>query len=368
MIKVCHLTSAHDSSDVRIFHKECTFLAKEYDLEVYFIAPGESRSENNVTVIGIGEKPGSRLKRMFSFTKKVYEAALKVDADVYHFHDPELLGTGLKLKRLGKKVVFDSHEYTVEQIKIKTYIPKLARNIIAAVFNAYESYVCRKIDAVIFPCGINGRHPFEGRAQRTLYVDNFPVLEEFTVTEKKAKRYDVCCIGSLDEPRGITQLLEGVNLAGCNLALGGNFPSEDYYNALKERGLMENVDYRGFCDRKTVVEIYSDSKIGASTILPLGQYTMGDNMPTKVYEFMAMGIPVIISDFRYPNEVLEQYKFGVTVDTTDPESISSAVRMLLADDELRNAMGKEGRRAVEEVFNWETEIRKIVNLYKEIVE
>ena len=69
MIKVCHLTSAHDSSDVRIFHKECAFLAKEEDLDVYLVAPGESRSEKNVTVIGIGEKPGSRLKRMFTFTK-----------------------------------------------------------------------------------------------------------------------------------------------------------------------------------------------------------------------------------------------------------------------------------------------------------
>lgn len=366
MIKVCHLTSAHDSSDVRIFHKECAFLAREEDLDVYLVAPGESRSEKNVTVIGVGEKPGSRIKRMFTFTKKVYEAAVNVDADVYHFHDPELLGTGLKLKRLGKKVVFDSHEYTVEQIKIKTYIPKLARNIIAKVFHMYESSVCRKIDAVIFPCGINGKHPFEGRAQRTLYIDNFPILEEFSVTAKEDRKYDVCHIGSLDAPRGIPQLLEAVKIAGCNLALGGNFPTEEYHKDLAERGLLENVDYRGFCNRQTVVEIYSDSKVGASTILPLGQYTMGDNMPTKVYEFMAMGIPVIISNFRYPTQLLKEYEFGIAIDPEDPESIAAGISTLLGDDELRERMGREGRRAVEEVFNWESEIRKIVSLYKEI--
>lgn len=367
MIKVCHLTSAHDSSDVRIFHKECAFLAKEEDLDVYLVAPGESRSEKNVTVIGIGEKPGSRLKRMFTFTKKVYEAAVKVDADVYHFHDPELLGTGLKLKRLGKKVVFDSHEYTVEQIKIKTYIPKLARNIIAKVFHTYESSVCRKIDAVIFPCGINGRHPFEGRAQRTIYVDNFPVLDEFSVSLKKDRKYDVCHIGSLDAPRGIFQLLQAVHIADCTLALGGRFPSDEYYNQIDEQGLLKNVDYRGFCDRKTVVEIYSDSKIGASTILPLGQYTMGDNMPTKVYENMAMGIPVVISNFDYVKRILQKYEFGIAVDPEKPEDIAQAIEKLLADDDLREKMGQEGRRAVEAEFNWEKEVEKIVRLYNEII-
>ena len=65
-MKVCHMTSAHDSDDVRIFQKECVSLAKSGH-EVYLVARGQSRNEKNVTVIGVGDAPSGRLKRMFFF-------------------------------------------------------------------------------------------------------------------------------------------------------------------------------------------------------------------------------------------------------------------------------------------------------------
>lgn len=365
-IKVCHLTSAHPSTDVRIFYKECSYLAKEKDLYITLVAPGESRRENEVTVIGVGEKPRSRFKRMFTFTKLVYRVALEQKADIYHFHDPELLGAGLKLKRLGKKVVFDSHEYTYEQIRIKTYIPRLARNIIAKLFHMYETRICSKLDAVIFPCAVNGKHPFENRASRILYVDNFPALAEFDNINSVEKTNDVCHIGSLDEDRGITCLLKGIKIANCRLVLGGVFASPEYQKSLKNAGLLDNVDYKGFCDRETVYSIYASSKIGISTILPRGQYTMLGNLPTKIYENMAMGMPVVISDFDYAKHVLEKYKLGIAVNSENPDEIADAINMLLNNDEIRNEMGKEGRRAVEEEFNWESEVEKIVKLYNEL--
>ena len=90
MIKVCHLTSAHDAEDVRIFHKECVSLARA-GYQVCLVAHGESYEKNGVRIVGVGELPQSRLKRMTEGGKMVYEAALAVDADLYHFHDPELL-------------------------------------------------------------------------------------------------------------------------------------------------------------------------------------------------------------------------------------------------------------------------------------
>ena len=84
---------------------------------------------------------GGRLERMTSFAKKVYEAALAVDADIYHLHDPELLPYGLKLKKRGKKVIFDRHEVYVEQIREKAYLPRWIRGLIAGVYGMYQSHV-----------------------------------------------------------------------------------------------------------------------------------------------------------------------------------------------------------------------------------
>ena len=365
MIKVCHMTSAHDSDDSRIFQKECVSIAKDDRFDVYLVAPGESRLDKGVTVVGVGSKPSSRLKRMLGFSNVVYNEALKVDADIYHFHDPELLSAGLKLKKKGKTVIFDSHENTVEQIKIKKYLPSLLRKLIAFMFYIEETYICKKLDAVIFPCLVNGKNPFEGRCKQTVFINNLPYLSEFSKIEKKEPKYDICVIGSLTEERGITSLLEACKLSGASIVLAGDFSPEGYQQELEEKGLLDNVDFRGPCNREQVVDIYSMTRMGASTILPVGQYPSIENLPTKVYECMAMELPVIISDFYYPKKILETYEFGICADSTDPNAISEAIKFLLANEELCAQYGKIGRKAIEEVFNWEEEVKKLVALYLE---
>ena len=101
LMKVCHITSVHRSEDVRIFHKECISLVKA-GYEVYLVEQGESYEKNGVHIVGIGQPPAGRLKRMTLFAKQAYRAALTVDADIYHFHDPELLPWGVKLKKNGR--------------------------------------------------------------------------------------------------------------------------------------------------------------------------------------------------------------------------------------------------------------------------
>ena len=114
-MKVCHISSAHAPNDTRIFHKQCASLARAgYDTTFVVKAKdpqsvGET-TEKGVRVIQVPVDNSSRLKRMLFGTKAVYQKALEVDADIYEFHDPELLPYGLKLDRRGKRVIFDSHE------------------------------------------------------------------------------------------------------------------------------------------------------------------------------------------------------------------------------------------------------------------
>lgn len=368
-IKVCHITTAHDSDDTRIFQKECVFLAKESDFDVYLVAPGESRQEKNVKVIGIGAKPSSRFKRMAFFTHKALKTAIDIDADIYHFHDPELLNVGLKLKKMGKHVVFDSHEITSEQIKIKKYIPRVLRNIISLLYFRKESKVSKQIDAVIVPCLYDGKNWFEGRSRETVFVDNFPILSDKPRMEydPDTRKYDICTIGSLTPERGITELLEARRIANCSFLLGGNFSDEEYEASLNDKGLLKDVDFVGYCSMNKVLSYYQDSKIGASTILPVGQYVKAGNLPTKVYEFMAMSIPVILSDLPFSKKAINEYKFGITVDPTNPEEIAHAIDYLLDNPEFAKECGREGRRAIEEKYNWEKEVNKIAVLYRKII-
>ena len=184
MKRVCHLTSVHSSDDTRVFHKECVSLARAgYD--VTLVAPGESREELGVHIVGVGEKPVGTLNRLTSpFAKHAYEAALALDCELYHLHDPELLPYALKLKRHGKTVIFDSHEFYSLLIQEKGYIPGFLKKPASRIYGALEAGVFKKLDAVIIPCTSFGKNPFEKCAKRTVIVVNLPVAGRFPPPEK----------------------------------------------------------------------------------------------------------------------------------------------------------------------------------------
>ena len=368
MIKVCHMTSAHGCEDVRIFHKECVSLAKTgYDVSL--VERGESYEKNGVHIVGVGEPAGGRLNRMTAFAKKVYKAALQIDADIYHFHDPELMPYGLKLKKKGKKVIFDSHERYTEQFKSKPYLPKLITVPMAKIYGRYENWFLKKIDAVIFPCTMQGVNPFEGKCKRTAIISNATLLNEFydqyDSNTKKNER-QLCCPGSLTADRGISQDIKAASLARAHLVLAGSI-SQQYKEIIENMPEYSCVDYRGILNRPQVMELLAESNIGLATELNVGQYFIADILSTKINEYMAMGLPVIMSDYSYNKIVESKYHLGICVDPENVDEIASAILYLLDNPEEARKMGENGRRAVKEEFNWSIEEKKLLALYEDIL-
>ena len=369
MIKVCHMTSAHGEEDVRIFHKECVSLAKAgYD--TYLVERGESREKDGVHIVGVGEISKSRRKRMIEGAKKVYEAARAVDADIYHFHDPELLPYGMKLKRAGKKVIFDSHEFYREQMHEKKYLPTWLRNCVAAVYGAYEDHVLRYCDAVISPCTLNGKSFFENRCRRVAIISNAAILGEFfDLYDPNTTKEDrqVCYVGGLTEARGISADIKAAYQANAVIALAGSFSPECYGETLKEMLEYACVRHLGSIDRSGVRELLRESQIGLCTLQDVGQYLKVDTFGIKVYEYLSMALPVILSHSFYNDYMIERYHFGICVDPINVDEIADAIRYLLDHPDEARQMGENGRRAVKEEFNWGVEEKKLLALYEDIL-
>lgn len=369
MVKVCHMTSVHLPEDIRIFVKECTSLA-EAGYDTYLIERGKSYEKNGVHIVGVGDFYGNRLQRMITFAKLVYEEAVKVDAVIYQIHDPELLPYALKLKKRGKKVIFDSHEYYADQLRQKPYLPGWISEIIAFIYKAYESYVCKRIDAVIFPCLKNGVHPFQGRCKRFITLNNVPMLSElydhYDPNIEKFKN-SICYVGALTKERGITEVVKAAALSKTTAYIAGVFSPEVYKKEIEGMPESKAMKYLGKIDRNQVLDLLHHCQIGLATIHNIGQYNQFDNLATKCYEYMSLGLPVIMTKAKYNEKVNDKYHFGICVDAENEKEIAGAIEYLVEHEVEAKKMGENGRKAIYEVFNWEEEKEKMLELYKELL-
>lgn len=374
MKKICHFISAHDWNDDRVFLKECQSLAKN-GYEVYLVAEGVSREIEGVHVVGCGDKPTGRKARILDFAKIVYEKAKSLDCDVYHFHDPELLPYGIKLKKAGKKVIFDSHEDVPAQIMSKYWIPAPLRWIVSKMYKSYESYAVAKFDAVVAATPAIAEK-FHGRAKSIVVINNYPRLDDIVFQTKPfyERPANICYAGGLDEIRGglvMVEAMDGVD--DVQLVLAGSCDDNIKNLALKNRMLdvhdkegSSGIKFLGRISRKQVNDLYGNSRGGIVLYQPEPNHI--NAQPIKMYEYMAAGLPVVASNFPLWKEIIEDCGCGICVDPTSADEVREACIRLVTNPDLCREMGLAGRKSVMEKYNWNIEEKKLVELYDSLYE
>jgi glycosyltransferase involved in cell wall biosynthesis len=90
---------------------------------------------------------------------------------------------------------------------------------------------------------------------------------------------------------------------------------------------------------------------------------MCGSLPVKMFEYMAAGIPVIASNFPLWQEIFSTSECGICVNPLDPKAIGEAIQYLMDHPDEAEQMGRNGRKAVEEKYNWVIEEKKLLDLY-----
>jgi glycosyltransferase involved in cell wall biosynthesis len=366
-ITVCHMTSVHSRADVRIFLKECCSLAKAGYRVCLVVADGQG--DANVSGISIKDagRPSGRLARMLTTTRNVLRIALAQNADIYHFHDPELLPAGRKLKRLGKTVIFDAHEDIAKQLASKPYLNRIARIVVPPLIEGYERRVCTRLDAIVTATA-HIRDKFRKINANVADINNYPLRGELYTPEVdwSIKLPQVCYIGGITEIRGIFPLVKAMEYVtkADRLVIAGRFAESSVDTAAHAMPGWRKVDERGFVDRENVRDILAHSVAGLVTFLGVPNHI--NDQPNKMFEYMSAGLPVIASNFPLWREIIEGNDCGICVDPEQPAEIAEAIDYLATHPERAMQMGVNGRVAVQERYNWDNEVPKLLELYSRL--
>ncbi len=367
MTKVCILTSVHSAFDIRIFHKEATTLAK-FGYDITIIAQHDKHEiSNGIKIIPL-RKAKNRLDRMTVNFWLIFQKSLKVNADIYHFHDSELIPIGIFLKLIGKQVIYDIHEDVPKDIKDKVWIRPPIRGVLSRAIFMIEFFSARILSGLISATpAIAKRFP----AFKTAVVQNFPILQGMKrnlVYQYSQRRASIVYIGNLSEARGSKEMINAMgSLPKCleaKLTIAGAFSSKNLEIESRQLPGWTRVEFLGWIDRGTVRQLLDNAKIGIVLFHPVPNHM--ESQPNKIFEYMQASIPVVASNFFLWRQIVEKYRCGLLVDPLDIKAITGAIKWLLEHPNDADAMGKRGRDAVEKKYNWESEGKKLIGFYEHL--
>jgi hypothetical protein len=301
---------------------------------------------------------------------RLFRSALNTNATVFHFHDPELIPVGVLLKLVGKRVVYDVHEDVPADVLDKSWIPTSLRWPIARAAAWTEALAACRFDAIVSATpAIATSFP----NVKTITVQNFPQLDvqlEAETTPYRDREPLIVYVGCISELRGAREMIRAVALvcesAPARLQLAGSFdPPESQQEVAKESG-WGGVDFLGWLSPAQVRELLGKCRLGLAVLHATECYMV--SQPTKLFEYMSAGLPVVASDFPLWRSVIEEAGCGILVDPVNPAAIAEAIRWLLERPAEAEAMGQRGRDAVRRIYNWENEEQKLIELYARLMD
>ncbi|MFZ5516357.1 MAG: glycosyltransferase family 4 protein [Candidatus Zhuqueibacterota bacterium] len=369
-IKLCHITTVHPVRDVRIFFKECVSAARfGYDTHL-IVRHDRDETADGVKILALPLAPAKGLRRPVNMFRAL-KRALAVKADIYQFHDPELLIIGMLLKVLTRaKIIYDVHEDIRKQTLGKSWIAPWLRRPVAFGLHALESLGEQFFDAIIV--AEDSYIPNFCRAPVVIY--NYPILKEYPHRQGASHGANLIYVGAITRMRGAFEMIAAVELLArrfpdVKLYLIGQFFPASLEREVKERiaraGLEKNIVITGRMNYTDMFGYLQNADIGLAVLHPDGNYI--HSLPTKMFEYMMLGKPVVVSHFPLWEGIVREAGCGVVVDPLAPEDIAEKVAVLITDEKRRNEMGENGRKAVFEKFNWSSEEEKLIACYRKLI-
>ena len=337
---------------------------------VVLIAPGSF--EDSLVQMSPWNEQIRRAGRVKRFAIALW-AALHDKADIFHFHDPELIPLGLLLKwlRPTTAVVYDVHEDYPAMMRVKYWIPKSLRPLVSRVAGWADAAACRYLDGIVTadPGVIKDFQKVADKKSMVYY--NYPIPALFA--SSNARKADLVYVGGISDRAGTFVLLDALTILAEHglrptVRLAGYTDGDRGRAAIRDRiqflGLTEQVE---LADRITYAQVpgwIQSGRIGLVTLQPIAKFLK--NIPTKMFEYWACGLPVIASDLPPIRQFLQDGQNGLFFNPLSAKDLARVIGQLVESPSLCDVMGNNGQRQVHDNWNNDRQIAGLVSFYERI--
>lgn len=374
-MKICLLNVLHEPFDKRVFQKVGRSLAGAGH-EVVSICPcaGEAPAASAGIRFMAIPPAASKRDRLRSVARLV-RLGRRQRADLYLAPEPESWVAALIIKALyGGKVVFDMHEHVPTEFA--KFFPSAARGFMTWLTRRFMRLFARWTDLIILT-----RQSFENewaglRVPRVVVINTNhlqPPCSEIPegLRREYADAPTIIHQGQFGEARGSYQLLDAVKIIvkeipDLRCIVLGDYVSgseAEYRDAVRAAGLDGCIRMIGTVPFEAVPAHIAVAKVGLILFQPgLLNHTLA--MPHKLFDYMREGRPVVAPGFAVEvAHIMNESDCGMLVDVTDPKAIAEAVLKLLRDPGEAARLGANGRRMVEQKYNWREEEKRLLEAF-----
>ncbi len=370
-MRVCQITSMHSWDDDRIYQRACLGLVNSgYEVHLIAVQPDKLPSESKVRLHWLKFRIGWK-RRWFS-SKEAVDKAIKINADVYHFHDPDLLPhiRKLKVKCPRSKVFYDIHENYVARFKMWG-LP----SFIGRLFRMFEIFIIRHIDGyTITSHSMKELFTLSNRPSCVVYNSiNLLRLEKLNINDiQPAYPPVIYTSGTHSHSRNCIETIRAMNYMNKEIPFQMMFVGRYVSGIEREMKAQSTADGTIKYLRLEEMLPWEDNfKRTSEAFLGCVFYAENSNnrvtIPNRLFEYMYCGIPVVATDFPELRNIIEKTKCGLLVNSDNPRDIAKIFEFLLKNPQKALEMGRRGRKAIESEYNFNMDLRRLINLYQETV-
>ena len=372
--RICHITSMHDWDDDRIFQRACAGLARK-GFEVHLVAmAGPDQEIAEFQKLGVTVHLVPRLQgvsRRWKGSRAVVKLAASLNADIYQFHDPDLLPHINPLKSGKSALVYDIHE---------NYAGRFADWGLPAFLGSwFRKYELTKINGLdgITVVSSSMKHLFSGSNTPVEITRNSTDIERLRGINLnyhvEKNHIEIITSGSHSHARNCLQTVQSIPHLNALSQTKVRFRfAGRYLQSIEEE--MRQVSLADETSEQLILDgmLPWEENFSRLAAADVGCVFYEDNpnnrvgIPNRLFEYMYCGLPVAVSDFPELRNIVESADCGVVVNSEDPSDIARGLAQIIADPQRARQMGANGKKAIEEVYGYHVDLENLVKFYQRI--